>query len=364
MKISSVLVAGLALAMSVTAHADKIKAGDPAPPLKVAKWIKGKPVKSFEKGKVYVVEFWATWCGPCRETIPHLTEMAKKFDGRATFTGVSVWESEPGTKESEYLPKVEKFVKEMGSKMDYNVAVDGADGTMAKTWMEAASQNGIPTAFIVDQNGKIAWIGHPMDGMESVIESVIVGSFDSKAWADQKAEQEASMAKIESAMNEVMKLNKEGKHKEALEKLDKVIAENPSIENALANFRYTVLLAHDEPAAFAYAKKLSQTTFKDNAMMLNQLAWSIVDDAAKLKSPDFDLAIELATRVCELSKWSDAYVLDTLAYAYFKKGNVDKAIEIQEKAVKALDSMKEVDEATQKEIRDRLVMFKKKKADG
>jgi thiol-disulfide isomerase/thioredoxin len=61
------------------------------PPLKVAKWIKGKPVQRFEPGKVYVVEFWATWCGPCRRSIPHLTELAKKFKGKVTFIGVSIW---------------------------------------------------------------------------------------------------------------------------------------------------------------------------------------------------------------------------------------------------------------------------------
>jgi thiol-disulfide isomerase/thioredoxin len=48
---------------------------DPAPPLKVSKWLKGEEVKRFEPGKVYVVEFWATWCGPCIAFMPHLAEL-------------------------------------------------------------------------------------------------------------------------------------------------------------------------------------------------------------------------------------------------------------------------------------------------
>src|ERR1041385_6120947 len=64
--------------------------GDPAAPLVISEWVKGKPVDlAAAKGKeVVVVEFWATWCGPCRTSIPHLTEMQKKFKD-VRFVGVS-----------------------------------------------------------------------------------------------------------------------------------------------------------------------------------------------------------------------------------------------------------------------------------
>src|SRR5688572_6824044 len=66
--------------------------GDPAPAIQVAEWVQGKPVAKFEPGSMYVVEFWATWCGPCKVAIPHLNELSKTYAGKVQFIGVSVSE--------------------------------------------------------------------------------------------------------------------------------------------------------------------------------------------------------------------------------------------------------------------------------
>src|SRR5262245_45990939 len=71
-----------------------LKIGDKAPALAIDKWVKGTPVKAFEPGKTYVVEFWATWCGPCVATMPHISELQSKYKDKVTFIGVNVWEDQ------------------------------------------------------------------------------------------------------------------------------------------------------------------------------------------------------------------------------------------------------------------------------
>src|SRR5687768_7315087 len=72
--------------------AQDLQPGMAAPSLQIGEWVKGNPVKNFNKDSIYVVEFWATWCGPCKEAIPHLTELSKRYP-RTHVIGVSVAES-------------------------------------------------------------------------------------------------------------------------------------------------------------------------------------------------------------------------------------------------------------------------------
>jgi thiol-disulfide isomerase/thioredoxin len=151
----------------------KLVAGAKAPEFAPPTWVKGDPVKSFEPGKVYVVEFWATWCPPCLESIPHLTKLQKKFKDNVTVIGMTSFERRGRDGTDNRLAKVEKFVKDQGDKMNYTIAFE-TDGTIGKAWMEAAEQDGIPAAFIVGGDGKIAWIGSPLDPkMDKQIEAAV-----------------------------------------------------------------------------------------------------------------------------------------------------------------------------------------------
>ena len=149
----------------VVAEPKKAERGYPAAPLKIDQWIKGGPVDPTDGKNIYVVEFWATWCPPCRVSIPHLTKLQKAFrDKGVVFVGIS---DEP--------PAVVKpFVTKMGDNMDYVVGCDNDRQTFT-AYMQAYRQNGIPTAFVIDKNGKVLWDGHPMAGLDKAIMAVLNG---------------------------------------------------------------------------------------------------------------------------------------------------------------------------------------------
>ncbi|MCX7993004.1 MAG: redoxin family protein [Fimbriimonadales bacterium] len=351
---------GAALLIALAGSAQELKVGDTAPNLPVAKWIKGQPIRQFEPGKVYVVEFWATWCGPCRQSIPHLTKLAEKYKDKVTIIGVSVWEQVDKKNPEAHIQRVEQFVRDMGDQMNYVVAVDNAEGVIAKAWMEAAKQDGIPTAFVVDSQKRIVWIGRPMDNLDEVLEQVLAGKFDWKAEAERQKRQQEQMAALQKDYAEYVQLMQQSKHGDALKKLDEMIPRYTEFP-VLKLIRFETLLRADEKQAYAYALQLAQNDFKDDAQALNQIAWTIVDDATKppLKSPDYQAAIAIARRAVELTKEKNALILDTLAYAYFKSGDVQSALKYQKKALDLVAEDDSINDDVKKELQDRYEKFKK-----
>jgi thiol-disulfide isomerase/thioredoxin len=162
------------------AAAPTLKVGDPAPALQVLGWLKGTPVPELRKGQVYVVEFWATWCGGCVGAMPHLTELAKTYEGKVTFIGVDVWEREHGNSkrtDADVDAILAAFLKGKGAAMGYAVAQDTRDGAMARRWLDAAGVQGIPAAFLIDADGRIAMIDHP-SRLDAALPQLLAGNRD------------------------------------------------------------------------------------------------------------------------------------------------------------------------------------------
>jgi thiol-disulfide isomerase/thioredoxin len=337
MKLFNTFLGGVsAFALAVAVDAQVLNVGDPAPPVKVQKWVKGTPVEAPEKGKVYVFEFWATWCGPCKQAIPHLTELAKKYAGKVTFTGVDVWEH------GDDIPKlVGAFVEQMGDKMDYNVCIDDSAGTMAKTWLAAAGRNGIPCTFVVNGDGVVAWVGHPMVNLDETLEKILAGTYDlAKARAEfiPAADRGRKSVALGQEVNAAGDEYAAGKKKEAVATLDKIAAENPDMSWGINVMIVNLMAQDDVKGAEARVKLLTKSMTAEDAPRLGSLGAQVAThekNVGNQKAKDFGLKIvEQANR---LAKGKNFDVLCMLAYVYSNRKDVHAAVRYQKQAITVLN---------------------------
>ena len=317
--------------------------GDAAPPISIAKWVKGDPVEGFTSDKVYVVEFWATWCGPCLASMPHIASLQTEYGDKVTFIGVT---AEDEDEVSEFMGQNARGGKLWSEVLTYTIALDKDRQTNA-AYMQAAGQNGIPWAFIVGKSGKVEWIGHPAS-IDKPLEQVVDGTWDvEKARTVFMAERESAemMQKIGPKIQAALQ---KGDFKTGVALIDQLIEKFPE-NGEFKQARFQFLLKGE---MFDEANKAAEDLIKasnENAQELSQLAW-ILATGVPGPGPDLDLALSAAKRAEELTESRDASILDTLSRVLFTKGNIEDAIATQRKAIEIADPAdKEQYEAGMKE---------------
>jgi thiol-disulfide isomerase/thioredoxin len=334
---------------------DLLTIGSEAPALDVEHWVqngegKFKKVAKFEKDKVYVVEFWATWCGPCIMSMPHIVETQKKYaDKGVQIVSIS---DEPLETVEEFLerelpPQIAEEFKDLSNFKDltksYCLTTD-PDGSSSKDYMEAARQNGIPCAFIVGKDAKIEWIGHPME-MDEPLDMVVAGKWDREKYATEFKERQEQEALMQDAQQQVIGLFRKKKFPEALAKIDEFIekAKQPDMKLNLLMFKLNVhQAANSDPAdvnaTFESAFKLAA----DDPMMANQIAWTVweMKEAGRIESKDvLKGALDLARKASAKQEGNmKAMVLDTVAHLEYALGNGQEALKVQEEAVSLADA--------------------------
>jgi thiol-disulfide isomerase/thioredoxin len=329
--------AALSLLFAAGAHAqdtaneakvEPMSIGSPAPRPEIETFVRGAEPKWFEPGKVYVIEFWATWCGPCRMSMPHISDVADKYKDKVVVVGVS----------DEKVDTVTKFLDtdEWKQKARYNLCTD-PDRSTHRQYMEAAAQNGIPTAFVV-KDQKVQWIGHPMS-MDEPLAKIVDGSWDA---AKYKAEFDAETALARKQMERrsaMAKARKAGDWDAIVKMMDEDIAAAPErAKSSMMVSKFQLLLTDANKPADGYALgREIMAANKDNAMVLNQMAWFVVD-SARVKDRDVVFAMEAAKAAVTASKGEDAAIMDTMARACWESGDKAKAVEWQKKAVEKADA--------------------------
>ncbi len=260
------LMAGVALgcAMAVTATAapgtaPTLKIGDPAPALEVMTWIKGEPVTAFEPGRVYVVEFWATWCGPCNAAMPHLSELQQQHADRLTVIGVDVRETIKGEASVE---AVRRFVEKKGARMAYTVAMDDpVTEPMFNNWMTAAGSHGLPTSFVVDGRGILVWMGHPMGegiaAFDRAVVAAVAGKTGDLQAARERQEQistlNARRLREQALLQPLIEAQQRQDDAAVVAQAERLMDTEPRLTARLYVAKLSALLRMDEAAALRFA---------------------------------------------------------------------------------------------------------------
>ena len=326
-------IAGLAGVLMLTTGAHALEPGDAAPSLEGTSWIKGEPITEFEKGHVYVLDFWATWCKPCIASIPHLNELQDEYrDKDVHVVGLAIWPTANMT-------PTPTFVEAQGEKMDYWVGED-VENKLGMSFMAAAQRNGIPTAFVIDKEGKVAWIGHPMDGLDRVVEDIVNDEFSLEKLA-------AERERAEQLETSLMEAYTASDWPRVVEVTEEMLSLDEKKYSAAAVYKYIALtkVGDDEESRAASRKKarawgaqITSTIFAEDADSLHALAWNIIGPESDLSEEerDTEFALVVAKKASGLRDNEDVSILDTLARAYVADAQPRKAVETQTKAIELL----------------------------
>ena len=277
--------------------------GTAAPPLALTEWIQGDRVK-WDAGSdtnIYVIEFWATWCGPCLRSVPHLSQLQQKYQRQGvSFVGV--------TRESAEV--VRPYVKRMGTNMTFAVALDG-EGITSRAYLGALGESGIPRAFVIARDRRLLWSGHPLAGLDEILQQILSGRYT-----------------LESAK-----------------------AGSDFLRDAQ---RYLLLITTvgNSSESQRVGKKMVDD-FKDQPHLLLQLSQMILFDN-RVKGRDLKLALKAAEQAVSVTQRGDVGALQIYAHGLLMSSRQEEAVAVIEEAIRRAK-----DPAEKQALESDLIQFRK-----
>lgn len=201
------------------------KIGMVAPPIVTDFWLNEPSSKiDLADGRVYLIEFWATWCGPCLQKMPRLVELQKEIgQDKLAIVAISLESREVVTrflereKRSKENPAETVGNRVMEMSRSIAIGVDRETDTF-RSYMVASGFRAIPTLFIVGKSGQIEWAGSSEDS-EAALRQVLNGSWDRQKFA-------ARFVGIQRAYRELPRLQEligRGKRKDALALIEELL---------------------------------------------------------------------------------------------------------------------------------------------
>jgi thiol-disulfide isomerase/thioredoxin len=300
--------------------AASLVAGDPAPALNVSKWLQGSEVTKFETGKVYVVEFWAAWCGARSRHLPRFADIQSRYKEKGVtviaFTSRDI-RGVPGNSEDE----VEAFVNKHGPALAIRFAY-ADDSTTTDAWLGAQDHF---STFIVDRKGQIAYCGSPLF-VDLALSKVLAGGASAKEIGDEMTKVDVEYHDLAAAF--------ERDPGAGLRRLKEFDEKYPLLADTLPTAGIKLHLLLKEGKGKEYAGTLVQKATQQKNLFLLELAYQQLSGHKENKDLTA-LAVRAADAIVRIDGGKDAQSLLRAADAHLVNGDKSTAKELARKAVDA-----------------------------
>lgn len=163
MKNKILLIIITLLGSNVASSQNELEVGKMAPNINITDYIFNTPSDKNFKNKFILLEFWATWCGPCLEEVPSLNKLQEKFKSKKDFVFISITNEKPD--------KVLRTLK----RIPFNsIVVSDQTGKTFKNFIEDKDGSySIPKTILIDNKGIVKWIGSPYDLNDLILDKFI-----------------------------------------------------------------------------------------------------------------------------------------------------------------------------------------------
>ncbi|HYF13544.1 MAG TPA: hypothetical protein VD971_00580 [Phycisphaerales bacterium] len=324
--------------------------GSPAPALTEATWVhvpEGRAAPAPPDGKVWVIGFYATWARVSDGMMQDLERIAKERP-EIGVAAVAVWEdTEPVTPPTGNGPTTfEERVRWHARERAYAfpVAYGGDDNALARRWLGGAGRTSVPTVFLIDRAGRIAWYGHPAFGFERALEQLLAGTIDIRA-ESQRVRTLEQRRREGLGMATALQSHIQGREWEkALELCDKILALDPAMFGSTAVVKMNILTTqlYRYGDALGFARQALGGPLATQPAVVHEvgelLLWSRPGEERDAASRE--LALEYARKYVEMAPdESGSYRL--LAKALAANGLDREAGEAGERAAKMSRSLAE-----------------------
>lgn len=329
MRFSAWFLVLIVMVLPATALAQPI-IGDPVPNLGAdVEWVLGSGTPAFERGKVYLLDFWATWCPPCYPMIDTLSELSRRHRAQGlVVVGIAVG-TDVGT-------PLAAFLERESERIDYRIAVPQDEEGLKRRLFHPAFVDpenfSLPILLIVDRAGRLAWLSdpaHPEQGLEEALEAVLDGTFDTDGAAVEARSRLGSIAAQKTELERARSLRAEGHRSEAAKLFLDLATNEPAVFGAESVDLFVEMLCHgEEVSAYAYGRHLSTQALSLQVPELARMERAILFIPASDRR-DYELAERLARQALGVRGGDHPDFLYELAKLYHLKGDTAKAREFQ-----------------------------------